>query len=188
MTETNEIGGAIPPLNINVVPPLEARDHIQGSTNATIMLMKYGDYQCTQSGQAHITIKKIQQRLGEQLCFIFRHFPQAHLHAQAHRAAESAEAAQTQGKFWEMHDMLFEHQQSLDDADLVQYADQIGLDVPRFLHEFTEHLHAKRVQENIESGRRNGVVKTPTFFIGIRHEGTQSLEQLLLAILQLNCA
>ena len=187
MTEPNETSG-LPLLSINVVPPLEARDHIQGSTNATIVLMKYGDYQCLQSGQAHITIKAIQQRLGEQLCFIFRHFPQVHLHAQAQRAAESTEAAQTQGKFWEMHDMLFEHQQSLEDADLVQCAAQIDLDVPRFLHEFTEHLHAERVQADLESGRRNGVVRTPTFFIGIRHEEIQNLEQLLLAILQLNSA
>lgn len=180
MTGANGISG--------VVPPLNDRDHIQGSLHAAIVLMKYGDYQCPQSGQAHITIKAIQQRLGEQLCFIFRHFPQIELHSQAQRAAETAEAANAQGKFWEMHHLLFEQQQHLSDADLVQYANQLGLDIPRFLHEFTGHLHQERVQEDIESGRSNGVEKTPTFFVGVRHEGVQNLEQLLLAILQLNTA
>lgn len=186
MTEPNGVCGVIPPLSVNVVPPLEDRDHIQGLISATVVLMKYGDYQCPQSGQAHITIKAMQERLGEQLCFIFRHFPQPDIHPQSQRAAESVEAANAQGKFWEMHHLLFEQQQNLNDADLVQYANQLGLDIPRFLHEFTEHLHAERVQEDIESGRSNGVEKTPTFFIGVRHEGCQNLETLLMTILESN--
>ncbi len=175
MTETNGISG--------VIPPLSDRDHTQGSINASIILINYGDYQCPQSGQAHVTIKAMQQRLGEQVCFIFRHFPQPDIHPQSRRAAESAEAAHTQGKFWPMHDLLFKHQQNLSDADLVQYAHQLGLSMPQFLHEFAEHLHADRVQEDIESGHSNGVTATPMCFIGVRHRGCQNLETRLMAIL-----
>lgn len=168
-----------------VIPTLSDRDHIQGSINAAVVLIKYGDYQCPYSGQAHITTKALQQRLGEQLCFIFRHFPQPDIHPQSQRAAESAEAANAQGKFWEMHHLMFEQQERLEDADLVQYANQIGLDIPRFLQELTEHLHAERVQEDAESGRSNRVEKTPTFFIRVRHQGCQNLETLLTTILDL---
>jgi protein-disulfide isomerase len=182
-----ESSGMINPNGIcQVIPPLSDRDHAQGSINATIVLMKYGDYQCPQSGQAHITIKDMQQRLGNQLCFIFRHFPQPNVHPQSQRAAESAEAANAQGKFWQMHDLLFEHQQNLSDADLVQYANQIGLDIPQFLRELTEHLHAERVQEDIESGHISGVTQTPTCFIGVRHQGCGNLDALLMTILESN--
>ncbi len=174
-----------PPSEISqVIPPLSDRDHTFGPLNAMIVLMEYGDYQCPQSGQAHVTIKAMQQRLGEQLCFVFRHFPQPQIHPQAKRAAESAEAAAAQGKFWEMHDILFEHQQALDDGDLVQYAAQLRLDIPRFLREMAEHVHVQRVQSDIDSGRSNGVEETPTFFIGVRYEGTENLEVLLMAILE----
>jgi protein-disulfide isomerase len=171
MIEPNGISGTI--------PPLSERDRLQGSSNAPIVIMKYGNYQCPQSGQAHITIKAIQQRLGDRLCFVFRHFPQPDLYPQSQKAAESAEAANTQSKFWQMHDLLFDRQQHLSDADLVIYADRIGLDISQFLQELTQHLHADRVQEDIESGRSNGVSETPTFFIGIRHQGCKNLEALV---------
>ena len=171
-----------------VIPPLSDRDHIRGAPNAIIILMEYGDYQCPQSGQAHVTIKGMQQRLGEQLCFVFRHFPQPQIYSQALRAAESAEAAAAQGKFWEMHDILFAHQQALDDGDLVQYAAQLSLDIPQFLREMAEHIHVQRVQSDIDSGQSNGVEKTPTFFIGIRCEKTQNLEVLLMTILETSTA
>lgn len=168
-----------------VMPPLSDSDHRRGSLSANIILMKYGDYQCSQSAQAHRTISAMQQQLGEQLCFIFRHFPQAQ-HPQAYRAAESAEAAAAQGKFWEMHRVLFEHQHALQDAELVQYAAQLQLNVPQFLRELAAHTHSARVQEDIDSGRANGVTETPTFFIGIRHQGMQNLEALLLTLLQVS--
>ncbi len=136
-----------------VLPALSDRNHIRGSLDATIILMKYGDYQCRQSGRAHFTVKALQQQLGDQLCFIFRHFPQIQIHPQAQKAAETAEAAATQGKFWEMHDTLFEHQHCLEDADLVEYAVQLGLNIPRFLQELAGHVHAERIQEDINSGR-----------------------------------
>lgn len=167
-----------------VIPPLSDRDHIRGAPDAIIILMEYGDYQCPQSGQAHVTVKEMQHRLGEQLCFVFRHFPQPQIYSPALRAAESAEAAAAQGKFWEMHDILFAHQQALDDGDLVQYAAQLSLDIPHFLREMAERVHVQRVQSDIDSGQSNGVEKTPTFFIGVRCEKTQNLEVLLMTILE----
>lgn len=169
-----------------VIPPLRDRDRIQGSQSATLMLMEYGDYQCPKSGQAHRTIKAIQQQLGDRLCFVFRHFPQPQMYPQAQRAAQSAEAAAAQGKFWEMHDLLYEHQQALDDGDLVAYAAQLQLDIPQFLREMAHHVYLDRVQADIESGRDNGVETTPTFFIGLRYEGTPNLEVLLMTLLEMN--
>jgi protein-disulfide isomerase len=178
MTDPIGIGG--------VIPPLSDRDHVQGSINAPIILMNYGDYQCPQSGQAHIAIKTMQQRLGDQFCLIFRHFPQPNVHPQSRRTAESAEAANAQGKFWQMHDLLFEHQQNLSDADLVKYANQIGLDIPQFLRELAEHLHAERVQEDIESGHVSGITETPTCYIGIRNQDFGNLDALLMTIMESN--
>lgn len=164
-----------------VIPPLNDRDRILGSPNATIILMKYGDYQCPQSAQAHFTVKVLQQRLGEKLCFVFRHFPQTQ-HPQAQRAAESAEAAGVQGKFWQMHDTLFAHQSALADGDLVEYAAGLKLDIPRFLQELSGRVHAERVRSDINSGKKHGVEETPTFFIGVCHKGTRNLEMLLMSI------
>jgi protein-disulfide isomerase len=168
-----------------IVPPLSDRDHIQGTYNARILLMEYGDYQCPRSGQVHLKIKAIQQQFGDQLCFVFRHFPQPHLHDRSQLAAESAEAAHAQGKFWEMHDVLLEHQQALSDADIVQYAIDLNLDIPQFLRELSEHVHSERVQQDVESGYYNGVARTPAFFIGIRFENAQKLDELLLTLLKL---
>lgn len=163
-----------------VVPPLNDFDHIQGTFYATLVLMEYGDYQSLQCREAHTLIKSIQAQLGDQLCFVFRHFPQ---HSQALRAAESAEAAAAQDKFWGMHNFLFENLQH-EDADLVQYADQLGLDIQRFLTAMANHSHLPRIQADIESGQQNGVEEVPTFFIGVRHRGTQNLEVVLLALLR----
>jgi len=171
----------------SMIPPLNDRDRIQGSQCATVVLMEYGDYQCPKSGQAYRSIKAMQQQLGDRLCFVFRHFPQTQIHSQAQRAAESAEAAAAQGKFWEMHALLYEHQQALDDGDLVAYAAQLQLDVPQFLREMAHHVHIDRVRADIESGRCNGVETTPTFFIGVRYEGTPNLEVLLTTLLEINC-
>lgn len=170
-----------------VIPPLSDRDHTQGSLNAVVTLMEYGDYQCPQSCRAHGIVKAMQQQLGEQLCFIFRHFPRTQIHPQSQRAAESAEAAARQGKFWEMHDILFEHQQALEDGDLVHYAAQLNLDIPQFLREMAERVHKQRVQEDVESGRCNGVEDTPTFFIGLRYKGPQNLDRVLQVLLETGC-
>lgn len=166
------------------IPSLSDRDHVRGSLDAPFILMKYGDYQCPQSGQAHLWIKAIQEQLGDRFCLVFRHFPQPHLHPQSSRAAESAEASAAQDRFWEMHDLLFENQHALDDGDIVAYAAQLHLDVPRFLRELSDHTHSDRVNVDLESGQHNGVVETPTFFVGIRCGSIAHLEQLLSAIPQ----
>jgi len=159
------------------------RDHRRGPETAQVILMEYGDYECPYCGKAYPIVKEIQRRLGERLCFVFRNFPLTQIHPHAEHAAEAAEAAAGQEKFWEMHDHLFEHQQALDDAHLVQYAIALNLDKDTFVREMTEHVHINRVREDFLSGVRSGVNGTPTFFInGVRHDDSYELETLLAAI------
>ena len=171
-------------INSAKIPALRENDRISGNPSTTVVLMEYGDYQCSQSGQAHQTIERLNRQLGDRFCFVFRHFPQVELHPQSLKAAETVEAAGAQGKFWEMHSMLFENQQQLEDSNLIEYAASLKLDVPRVLSELSDRLHHSRIQEDINSGIEHGVEDTPTFFIGIRHEGTQNLEVLLIQILE----
>src|SRR5215470_15875776 len=108
------------------------RDHISGSADAPVTLLEYGNFECVHCGRAYPIIKEVQKRLGNNLRFVFRHFPTVRTHPHSVRAAEAAEAAAAQGKFWQMHDQLFTHQQALEDRDLSRYARHIGLDVDRF--------------------------------------------------------
>ena len=164
------------------VPPSE-RDRIKGALDAPVVLVKYGDYQSPDCGESYWIIKAIQQELGNRLGFVFRHFPQTAIHSQAQKAAEAAEAAAAQGKFWQMHDTLFEHQQALDNGYLVEYANDLGLDMPQFLQAMWKRVYADRVNEDIESGLRSGVITTPTLFInGIRYNDSWNVESLLAAI------
>jgi protein-disulfide isomerase len=126
----------------------------------------------------------LQKQLGERMRLVFRNFPLSTLHPHAEHAAEASEAAGAQGKFWEMHDYLFEHQSYLDDAALLRYAEETGLDVERFTRDLQEHKFAGRVTEDFQSGIRSGVNGTPTFFInGLRHDGRWDLETLTDAML-----
>ena len=125
----------------------------------------------------------MRQHLGKRLQFCFRHFPLTTVHPRAAAAAEAAEAAGAQGKFWEMHDLLFEHQDELEDDDLIKYADALHLDLERFTSEFATHFHAPHVREDFLSGVRSGVNGTPTFFInGVRHDAVYDFDALLEAI------
>ena len=171
-------------INPTKIPPLRQNDRILGTSTTAIVLMEYGDYQCSGSRQAHSTIQKLQEQLGDRFCFVFRHFPQVEIHPQSCKAAQTAEAAGAQGKFWEMHSMLFTNQKALEDANLIEYAVSLNLNVPRLLRELSDCIHRDRIQEDIDSGIEHGVNQTPTFFIGIRQEGTQNLEVLLLQILE----
>jgi len=167
---------------MDTMPTLRDVDHVQGSYSAVLMMMAYGSYQCLQSGKAHETISRLQKSLGEHLCFVFRHFP--HLQSpHAQKAAETAEAAGAQDKFWEMHNKLFENQTALDDASLVEYAIELELDLQKFLHEITHGVHLERIHSDIESAKQHGVENTPTFFIGVRHQGSENLEALVKRIL-----
>lgn len=151
--------------------PVGTRDHIQGSASAVVTRVVYGDYQCPFAGALHPVVKKLQRAFGDRLRFVFRHFPLITKHPDAQRAAEAAEAAGGQGKFWEMHDYVFERQWFLDAGSLAHAAEMLGLDTDRFAREVSERTYAKRVQEDLESGRASGVNGTPTVFInGVRGE------------------
>ena len=159
------------------------RDHIQGPADAAVTLLEYGDYECPFCGAAYPIVKEAQSRMGDRLRFVFRNFPISTSHPHAERAAEAAEAAASQGRFWPMHDLLYENQKRLDDADLHDYAKQLGLDVDAFDHDLAGHVHAERVREDFMSGVRSGVNGTPTFYVnGSRHDGGYELDSLLAAL------
>jgi len=165
------------------VPVSEDRDHIQGPVFAPVTLLEYGDYECPYCGAAYPIVKQVQERMGERLRFVFRNFPITTSHPHAEQAAEAAEAAAAQGRFWEMHDHLYEHQRRLETTDLHDYAEQLELDVERFDRELAGHVHAARVREDFMSGVHSGVNGTPTFYInGKRHDSSYDLETLLSAL------
>jgi len=164
-------------------PVSEERDHIEGTAGAAVTLVEYGDYECPYCGAAYPIIKQVQARMGPRLRFVFRNFPITTSHPHAEQAAEAAEAAAGQGRFWQMHDLLYENQRRLRDPDLRAYAGQLGLDVESFDQELAEHVHAARVHEDFMSGVRSGVNGTPTFYIdGARHDDSYEIETLLSAL------
>jgi protein-disulfide isomerase len=173
--ESEEIGK----LNL----PVNDRDHIQVPRTAPVKLVEYGDYECPYTGQAYPIVKEIQKRLGDNLLSVFRNFPLREIHPHAEHAAEAAEAAAAQGKFWEMHDYLFEHQQALDDNHLSQYAKTLGLNTDRFQRDMSGHIYTSLIDKSLGDGIASCVEGTPTFFInGVRHNGSWDLETLLTAI------
>jgi len=156
------------------------RDHMQGPSTATLKLVEYADYECPYCGAADRVVKALQETLGNKLCYVFRNFPLTGVHPHAEQAAEAAEAAQGQGKFWEMHDLLFEHQDRLEDDDLVAYAQAIGLDIRRFISDLQTGAPTQRVREDFQSGVASGVNGTPSFFINeLRYEGSYDYHSLL---------
>ena len=159
------------------------RDHIQGPADAAVTLVEYGDYECPYCGAAYPIVKKLQGRMGDGLRFVFRNFPISTSHPHAEQAAEAAEASAAQGRFWEMHDLLYENQTQLRDQDLYAYAEQLGIDVERFDKDLAEHVHAPRVHEDFMSGVRSGVNGTPSFYVnGARHDDSYDFETLLAAL------
>jgi protein-disulfide isomerase len=162
---------------------------MQGVLSARVVLVMYGDYQCPRSADVYKLIKAIKRELSaasgeDDLCFIFRHFPQTQIHPHAQRAAQVAEAAAVQGKFWLMSDTLFGHQQRLENGYLVEYANDLGLDIPQFLKELSKQVHIDRVNEDIESGIRSGVTDAPALFINnIRYTGRWTITELTAAII-----
>jgi protein-disulfide isomerase len=168
-----------------LTPPVNAHDHAEGPENAPITLVEYGDYECPHCGRAYPIIKAVQKALGSQLRFVFRNFPLAEAHPHALHAAQAAEAAAVQGKFWEMHDTIFEHQHALEDRDLVRYAETLGLDAVRVARELEAGTYATRVRDDFRSGVRSGVNGTPTFFVnGQRYEGSWEDPQIFIRALR----
>ena len=163
--------------------PVGPRDHAQGQPDALVTLVEYGDYECPHCGRAYPIVKEVQRRLGAKLRFVFRNFPLPESHPHAEHAAEAAEGAAAQGRFWEMHDALYEHQQALDDRHLVGYAAALGLEASRFEDELRGHVYKARVREDFTSGVRSGVNGTPTFFInGVRFDDSWDPDTLTEAL------
>lgn len=151
--------------------PVRPRDHALGRADAPLTLVEYGDFECLFCGRAYPELKRVLRQFEGKVRFVFRHFPLSEEHPHAQHAAEVAEAAAAQGRFWEMHDLLFQRQAALADDDLVRYARELGLDAERVERELVAHVHAARVKEDVASGTQSGVNGTPRFFInGRRHE------------------
>jgi protein-disulfide isomerase len=160
-----------------------ARDHVQGPATATVTLVEYGDYECPYCRAAAPIVRELRELLGDQLSYVFRHFPLTGLHPHAQQAAEVAEAAALQGRFFEMHAALFENQEALEEDHLVQYAADLGLDTARIRRELGSHAYAARVREDFDSGLASGVRGTPTFYLdSVRYDGLIGVRQFLAAI------
>jgi Na+/H+ antiporter NhaA len=158
------------------------RDHIRGPIDAPITILEYGDFECPYCGRAEPVVRELLRDFGD-VRYVWRHLPLNDVHPRAQLAAEAAEAAADQGKFWEMHDLLFERQNALRPTDLVAYATQLGLDVDRFTDRLREHVGATRVAEDVDSADLSGVSGTPTFFInGRRHHGAYDIGTLSAAV------
>ena len=166
--------------------PVGPGDHVQGPQDAPVTLVEYGDFECPHCGRAHPILTEIRRRMGDRLRFVYRHFPLTQAHPHAEHAAEMAEAAGERGKFWEMHDTLFENQSALDDADLIAYAAALDIDVTWAASVLAEDAFVERVRRDFMSGVRSGVNGTPTFFInGVRDDsGTWTNPEAFLQVLE----
>jgi len=166
-----------------LTPPVSETDHRSGPDDAPVTLVEYGDFECPACGAAYPNVEIVRQKMGARLRFVFRHFPLTQMHPHAMRAAEAAEAAGAQGKFWQMHDWIYEHQETIAPEDLVAAAAHLRLDVKRFEADLGAHRNEKTIRDHFMSGVRSGVNGTPTFFInGVRHDGGYGLEELLETI------
>jgi protein-disulfide isomerase len=163
--------------------PVGPADHAQGPADAPVTLVEYGDYECPHCGHAHPIVKTLRKRFGSQLRFIFRNFPLREIHPNAEAAAETAEFAATQGKFWEMHDLIYENQQDLSDELLSDLTKRLKLDPRELARALEIGEFAERVKTDFSGGVRSGVNGTPTFFInGQRHDADFELNTLVRAI------
>lgn len=157
--------------------PVGEGDHVRGEEHAAITLVEYGDYECPYCGQANPIVEELRRTFGESLRFVFRNLPLAEVHPHAERAAEMAEAVGLQGKFWEMHDLLYEHQRALGDEELFAYASEAGADPDKLRSDLAEGAPRRRVERDFESAIRSGANGTPTFYVnGDRYDGNWAYE------------
>jgi protein-disulfide isomerase len=150
---------------MDLVDPVRPVDHVLGPEHAPVVIVEYGDFECPNCKQAAPAVKMLLKRFENRVRLAFRHFPLEEVHPHALQAAEASECAGAQGKFWDMHDLLFEHQTHLDLKHLHGYAEQLGLDMARYVAEMDDHVYLQRIREHIDSGRRSGVRGTPGFFV-----------------------
>ena len=170
-------------LSIAPIVVLSAADHRQGNLRASTWLLEYGDYECPFCIQAEPLTRHLVETFGDRMTFVFRHFPQVEVHPHAELAAEAAEAAAAQGKFWPMHHKLFEQLHHLEAPALAGYAESIGLDMHRFSGEMADRIYTQRVQEHRRSGERIGLRGSPTFFLnGTLVDVSFGLEHLEVAV------
>jgi protein-disulfide isomerase len=164
-------------------PAVSDRDHSEGPASAPVTLVEYGDFECPHCGHAYPTVEELRRRMGKKMRFVFRNFPLSEAHPHAEKAAEAAEAAGEQNRFWEMHGMLFKHQNALDTPHLEMYARSLRLDEEQFSRALSAHTFQARVREDFMSGARSGVNGTPTFFVnGARYDGSYDLDSMLEAL------
>jgi protein-disulfide isomerase len=162
-----------------------AEDHTQGPESAEVTLVEYGDYECPYCGQAYPIVKQVQKQFGKRLRFVFRNFPLSQMHPHAEAAAEVAEFAGAHGKFWEMHDQLYENQARLGEALYLSLGKELGLSTTAMRQAMKEETFKARVRADFTGGVRSGVNGTPTFFInGHRHDGSFDFDTLVSAIQQ----
>jgi len=163
--------------------PVSETDHMLGPSTAPVTLVEYGDYECPSCLNSEPIVRQLREHFGDKLRVIFRHFPQNSVHPHASAAAQAAEAAAAQGKFWEMHQAMFAHQRELADLDFTHLALQLGLDPYKFERDSEARTFPRRVRDDQEGGVQSGVKRTPTFFInGCRHDGPNDLETLVRRI------
>ncbi len=153
------------PRQPNATGGLSAADHSTGSAQARLVLLEYGDYESTACGEAELATQHLIETFGDRMQFVFRHFPLVEVHPHAELAAEAAEAAAAQGKFWPMHHQLFSHPNHLKPAALAQYAQAIGLDMRRFNADMADRIYLQRVQEHRRCGEHLGLRSSPSFFL-----------------------
>jgi protein-disulfide isomerase len=164
------------------VPVDPERDHFRGPKKSPVTVVEYGDFECPYCGQAEPVVRELLKDFGD-VRYVWRHLPLTDVHPHAQLAAEGAETAAAQGSFWEMHDLLLDHQGALTLRDLVRYATDLGLDTEKFTKELKEHVHAARVAEDMDSADLSGVSGTPSFFInGMRHQGAYDIDTLSAAV------
>jgi len=164
-------------------PRITAADHIRGPADAPVTILEYGDFECPFCRGAFRDLRVLVDEHPDDLRFVFREFPIPQLHRHAEQAAEAAETAGAQGKFWEMHDLLLQPYSHLDEDSLVTYAEMVGLDIPRFRRELTDRVYAPKIEADIAEGLRNGVNATPKFYVdGERIDGKVPLEHLVDAV------
>jgi protein-disulfide isomerase len=163
----------------DLTQPVSNVDHVIGPHHARVTIVEYGDFECPNCEQAAPAVKLMLQRFGDRICFAYRHFPLEEVHPHALLAAEAAEGAAAQGKFWPMHDLLFANHRHLKRQQLLGYAERLELDMARYTADLDDHAYLQRVREHITSGRASGVRATPTFFLNGRVQdvsfGLQSL-------------
>jgi Na+/H+ antiporter NhaA len=174
----------LPPIEDLDAPVDPEVDHVRGALDAPVTLVEYGDFECPFCGRAEPVVRDLVAQLGGDLRFVFRHLPLPDVHEQAELAAEAAEAAGAQGRFWEMHDRLMAHQDELTAEDLLRHAEALGLDVDRFWEDVRTRAFARRVARDVRGADSSGVAGTPTFFVnGRRHQGTYDVDSLKRAVL-----